>query len=95
MLHLTVTTMPSHIKTNPVQVSLLGFEAVVLVTKYLAHLIKQALGLGKIHPISVSEAQSLNRSSQMLKANPSFHRTCVKKPRRPVNSDINQRRRTS
>ena len=35
-------------KTNPVQVNLLGFEAKVLVTKYLAHLIKQVLGLGKI-----------------------------------------------
>jgi len=40
--------MPAHEKAHPVQVSLLGFEAIVFVTKYRAHLIKQALGLGKI-----------------------------------------------
>ncbi len=35
-------------KANLVEVSLLGFEAVVFVAKYLAYLIQQALGLGKI-----------------------------------------------
>ena len=40
--------MPAHEKAHPVQVSLLGFEAIVFVTKSLAHLMKQALGLGKI-----------------------------------------------
>jgi hypothetical protein len=40
--------MPAHEKAHPVQVSVLGFEVIVFVTNYLAHLIKQALGLGKI-----------------------------------------------
>nr|WP_295778108.1 hypothetical protein [Rhodoferax sp.] len=40
--------MPAHVKANPVEVSLLGFEAIVFVTEYLAHLIQQALGLGEI-----------------------------------------------
>lgn len=48
MLHLTVTAMPTHVKANPVEVSLLCFEATVFVTEYLAHLIQQALGLGKV-----------------------------------------------
>ena len=32
MLHLTVTAMPTHVKANPVEVSLLGFEAIVFLT---------------------------------------------------------------
>ena len=48
VLHLAMTTMPAHVKANPVEVSLLSFEAIVFVTKYLAHLFQQALGLGKI-----------------------------------------------
>ena len=48
VLHFSIASMPADEKTNPVKVSLLGFEAIVLVTKYLAHLIKQALGLGEI-----------------------------------------------
>jgi hypothetical protein len=43
-----MTAMPAHVKANPVEVSLLSFEAIVSVTKYLAHLLKQTLGLGKI-----------------------------------------------
>jgi len=48
VLHLAMTTMPAHVKANPVEVSLLSFEAIVFVTKYLAHLFQQAPGLGKI-----------------------------------------------
>jgi hypothetical protein len=40
--------MPAHVKANPVEVSLLRVEAIVFVTKYLAHLLQQALGLGKV-----------------------------------------------
>ena len=44
--------MPAHEKSPPVQVNLLGFKAIVFVTNYLAHLIKQALGLGdRVHSI--------------------------------------------
>lgn len=39
---------PAHVKANPVEVGLLGFEAIVFVTKYLTPLIQQALGLGGI-----------------------------------------------
>jgi hypothetical protein len=39
--------MPAHEKANPVQASQLGFEAVVFLTRYLAHLIKRAPGRGK------------------------------------------------
>ena len=48
VLHLPVTAMPAHVRANSVEVSLLRVEAVVFVTKYLAHLLKQSLGLGKI-----------------------------------------------
>ena len=48
MLHLPVTAMPAHVKANPVEVSLLRSEAIVFVTKHLAHLLQQTLGLGKI-----------------------------------------------
>lgn len=44
-LHLTTTAMPAHVKANPVEVSLLRLEAIVFVTKYLAHLLQQTLGL--------------------------------------------------
>ena len=40
--------MPAHVKANPVEVSLLRSEAIVFVTKHLAHLLQQTLGLGKI-----------------------------------------------
>ena len=48
VLHLPVTAMPAHVKANPVEVSLLRSEAIVFVTKHLAHLLQQTLGLGKI-----------------------------------------------
>ena len=48
VLHFSITPMPADVEADPVEVSLLGFEAIVLVTKYLAHLIKQAPGLGEI-----------------------------------------------
>lgn len=44
MPHLPATPMPTHENANPVALSLLGFEAIVFVTKYLAHLPQQALG---------------------------------------------------
>jgi hypothetical protein len=40
--------MPAHVKADPVEVSLIRFEAIVFVAKYLAHPLKQTLGLGKI-----------------------------------------------
>jgi hypothetical protein len=40
--------MPAHVKADPVEVSLLPVEAIVFVTKYLAHLLQQVLGLGKV-----------------------------------------------
>jgi hypothetical protein len=43
-LHQPVTLMARRKKSYPV----LGFEAIVFVTKCFLHLIKQALGLGKI-----------------------------------------------
>ena len=48
VLHEPVTPVPAHEKANPVEVSLLGLQAIVFVTKHLAHLLQQALGLGKI-----------------------------------------------
>ncbi|OGB53051.1 MAG: hypothetical protein A2503_02875 [Burkholderiales bacterium RIFOXYD12_FULL_59_19] len=42
VLSLPVAPMPAQKTANPVQVNLLGFEAIVLASKYLAHLIKQA-----------------------------------------------------
>ena len=48
MPHHPVTPMPAHEKAHPVQVSLLGFEAIVFLTNCVTNLIKQALGLGRI-----------------------------------------------
>lgn len=48
MPYLPAAATPADEKTNPVKVSLLGFEAIVFVTKYLAHLPQQALGLGRM-----------------------------------------------
>lgn len=48
MLHLPVTAMPTNEKANPAELSLLRFEAIVFLTKYLAHLLQRALGLGKL-----------------------------------------------
>ena len=57
-----VTPMPAHEKSNPVKVSLLGFEAMVFVAKYLAHLIQQAFGLGKIGD-SVHKAKAMYKNT--------------------------------
>jgi hypothetical protein len=48
MLRLPIVAASANEKANPVKASLLGLEAIVLVTKYLAHLLQQAFGLGKI-----------------------------------------------
>jgi hypothetical protein len=76
--------MPAHEKAHPVQVSLLGFEAIVFVTNYLANLIKQALGLGKIgdrvhsiktmyeNTVSTPESKSSSGEEALCKATCNF-----------------------
>ena len=44
MPHLSCTTMPTNEKTDPVQVSLLGAEAIVQVTNKLPDLVQQSCG---------------------------------------------------
>jgi hypothetical protein len=46
--HPPATAMPAHVRANSLEVGLLRIEAIVFVTKYLAHMLQQALGLGKI-----------------------------------------------
>ena len=43
-----VAPMPAHKKPNLIDVGLFGFKAIVFLAKHLAHLVEQALGLGKI-----------------------------------------------
>ena len=50
MPHLSCTTMPTNEKTDPVQVSLLGAEAIVQVTNKLPDLVQQSCGAQNRRP---------------------------------------------
>jgi len=71
MPHLPIAATPADEKTNPVKVSLLGFEVIVFVTKYLAHLLQQALGLGRmgdgVYGINMYETACIDAGKQEAK----------------------------
>lgn len=64
----TATVMPVHIKANLGEASLLSFETIVFVTKYLAHLLQLALGLGKIGD-GVHGIKNMHKTTELMSKN--------------------------
>lgn len=69
-----MTARPAHIKANPVEVSLLRLEAIVFVTKYLAHLLQQTLALGEagdeVHSIhSIHSIKNMYETTELTSKN--------------------------